>query len=147
MLKHADGSVRGVAAADVYLDSISQIVSNISIEDTGSLYAYAGEQIKAGKTGLCLYEDTYLQIAEVEGSSWIAVAFVSRSEVLSELYDLTRAMTTFSVIAVLVLTFLVIVLTHRIIGRPVKELSKVATRIAEGELGQTIRYKSSRFPL
>lgn len=171
MLKDADGAVRGVAAADVYLDSISQIVSTISIEDTGGiflvdtrtdtiigdknkavvgkklsepggLYAYAGEQIKAGKTGLCLYGDTYLQIAEVEGSSWIAVAFVSRSEVLSELYDLTRTMATFSVIAVLVLTLLVIVLTHRIIGRPVKELSQVATRIAEGELDQTIRYKS-----
>lgn len=171
MLKDADGAVRGVAAADVYLDSISQIVSNIRIEDTGGIflvdtrtdtiigdrdkevvgkklsesggmYAYAGEQIKAGNTGLGLYGDTYVQIANVEGSNWMAVAYVSKAEVLSELYDLTHTLTTVSVIAVLVLILLVVLLTQWIIGRPVKELSRVATRIAEGELDQTIRYQS-----
>ena len=171
MLKDADGAVRGVAAADVYLDSISQIVSNIRIEDTGGIflvdtrtdtiigdrdkevvgkklsesggmYAYAGEQIKAGNAGLGLYGDTYVQIANVEGSNWMAVAYVSKAEVLSELYDLTHTLTTVSVIAVLVLILLVVLLTQWIIGRPVKELSRVATRIAEGELDQTIRYQS-----
>lgn len=171
MLKDADGAVRGVAAADVYLDSISQIVSNIRIEDTGGIflvdtrtdtiigdrdkevvgknlsesggmYAYAGEQIKAGNTGLGLYGDTYIQVANVEGSNWMAVAYVSKAEVLSELYDLTHTLTTVSVIAVLVLILLVVLLTQWIIGRPVKELSRVATRIAEGELDQTIRYQS-----
>lgn len=67
---------------------------------------------------------------------------MSRAEVLSELYDLIRTMAKVSVIAVLVLTLLVILQTRRIIGRPVKELSQVATRIAEGELDQTIHYKS-----
>lgn len=171
VLKSGNGAVRGVAAADVYLDSISEIVSNIRIEDTGGIflvdtrtdtiighrdaavvgekmsesggmYAYAGEQLRAGKTGLSLYEGTYIQIAEVPESSWIAVAYVSGAEVLSELYDLTRTMTAVSVIAILVLTLLVILQTRRIIGRPVKELSRVATRIAEGDLDQTIRYKS-----
>ncbi len=171
MLKDGDGAVRGVVAADVYLDSISRIVSNIQIEDTGGIflvdtrtdtiigdrdkdvvgknlsesggmYAYAGEQIKSENTGLGLYGDTYVQIANVEGSNWMAVAYVSKAEVLSELYDLTHTLATVSVIAVLVLILLVIILTHRIIGRPVKELSGAATRIAEGELDQTIRYQS-----
>lgn len=171
MLTDGNGAVRGVAAADVYLDSISQIVSNIRIEDTGGiflvdtrtdtiigdrneavvgknlsesggLYAYAEEQIKAGRTGLALYGNTYVQIAKVEGSDWIAVAYVSQTEVLSELYELTRTMTTVSAVAIVVLMFLVIILTQRIIGRPVKELSRVATQIAEGELDQTIRYQS-----
>ncbi len=171
MLKDGNGAVRGVAAADVYLDSISDIVSGIQIEDTGGiflvdtrtdtiighkeegmvgeklgesggLYAYAEDQILTGSRGLGLYEDTYIQIADVEGSSWIAVAYVSKAEVLSELYTLTRTMTTVSVIAVIVLTLLVIIQTRRIIGKPVKELSRVATRIAEGDLDQSIRYKS-----
>lgn len=171
MLTDGNGAVRGVAAADVYLDSISQIVSNIRIEDTGGiflvdtrtdtiigdrneavvgknlsesggLYAYAEEQIKAGRTGLALYGNTYVQIAKVEGSDWIAVAYVSQTEVLSELYELTRTMTTVSAVAIVVLILLVIILTQRIIGRPVKELSRVATQIAEGELDQTIRYQS-----
>ncbi len=171
VLRDGRGGVRGVAAADVYLDSISDIVSNIQIEDTGGIflvdtrtdtiighrdaavvgeklseadgmYAYVEEQIQAGKQGLSLYEDTYIEIARVEGSSWIAVAYVSQQEVLSELFDLTRIMTQVSIVAVLLLTLLVVIQIRRIIGRPVKELSRVATRIAEGELDQTIRYSS-----
>lgn len=171
MLRDKGGSVRGVAAADVYLDSISEIVSDNRIEDTGGiflvdlrtdtiighqdasvvgeklsasggLYTYADEQIKAGQSGLSLYEDTYIQIAEVEGSNWIAVAYVSRAEVLAELYELTRTMAKVSAAAVLLVMLLVVILTHWIIGKPVKELSRVATRIAEGDLNQTIRYRS-----
>ena len=100
VLKDGNGAVRGVAAADVYLNVISDIVSNIQIEDTGSIflvdtrtdtiighkdeavvgeklseaggmYSYAGEQIQAGNTGLSFYGDTYIEIAEVAGSSWM----------------------------------------------------------------------------
>lgn len=171
MLRDKSGAVRGVAAADVYLDSISDIVSGIRIEDTGGiflvdtrtdtiighqnasmvgnqlsasggLYTYADGQIKSGNTGLSLYEDNYIQIADIEGSNWVAVAYVSEAEVLSELYGLTRTMAKVSAAAVLVMMLLVIIQTRRIIGRPVKELSRAATRIAEGELDQTIRYKS-----
>ena len=171
VLKDKQGKVRGVAAADVYLDSISDIVSGIRIEDTGGiflvdtrtntiighrdktlvgkklsepgdLYTYADGQIRAGNIGLNLYEDTYIQIAQVEGSSWTAVAYVSKAEVLSELYALTRTMASVSATAVIVVMLLVIIQTRWIIGRPVKELSRVATRIAEGELDQTIHYQS-----
>lgn len=171
VLKDGDGGVRGVAAADVYLNSISDIVSNVQIEEDGGvflvdtrtdtiighrdgtvlgtklsesdgMYAYAEEQIQSGRTGLSLYEGTYIEIAQVPESNWIAVAYVSKDEVLSELYALTRTMVTVSVIAVIVLTLLVIIQTRRIIGKPVKELSRVATRIARGELNQSIRYKS-----
>ena len=38
VLKDSSGSVRGVAAADVYLDSISGIVSKTQIEDTGGIF-------------------------------------------------------------------------------------------------------------
>ena len=112
VLKDRDGGVRGVAAADVYLDSISKIVRETRIEDTGGIflvdtrtdtiighqdadilgkklgeigtgmYAYADEQIRAGREELSLYEDTYIQVAKVPGSDWTAVAYVSRGEVL-----------------------------------------------------------------
>ena len=170
-LKGPDGTVRGVAAADVYLDSISEIVSSIQIEEhggiflvdtrtdtiighkdsavvgtklgeAGGMYAYAQKQIQSGNTGLGFYGDTYVEIAEVAGSSWTAVAYVSKEEVLSELYALTYTMTAMSAAAVIVMTLLVVIQIRRIIGRPVKELSRAATRIAEGDLDQTIRYKS-----
>ena len=173
MLKNGDGSVRGVAAADVYLDSISKIVSGIQIEDTGGIflvdtrtdtiighrdaeitgkklseldtgiYAYASAQIQAGKYGLGLDQGTYVQVAQVPGSDWTAVAYVSQNEVLAELHQLTAIMLAVAVLAVALLTLLVVIQVRRIIGRPVAELSRAATRIAEGDLDQTIRYHSN----
>ena len=172
VLKNGDGSVRGVAAADVYLDSISKIVSGIQIEDTGGIflvdtrtdtiighkdqtftgqklsemgggmYAYARQKISAGETGLSSYGDTYIQVERVPGSDWAAVAYVSRGEVLRELHQLTVSMLLVAVLAVAVLILLVVIQVRRVIGRPVRELSLAATRIAGGELDQTISYRS-----
>lgn len=88
ILKDADGAACGVAAADVYLDSISDIVEGVQLEETGGvflvdtqtgmiighqdegmtgrnlsefsgdMYAYAAEQIGKGQTGLSLYDDS-----------------------------------------------------------------------------------------
>ncbi len=87
MLRDADGNIRGVAAADVYLDVISDIVKDVQLEKTGGiflvdtrtgtiighkdpkmtgrlldefsgdLYAYANDQIHKGSTGLSLYKN------------------------------------------------------------------------------------------
>lgn len=172
ILKTSDGEVRGVAAADVYLDSISEIVSGVQIENTGGIflvdtrtdtiighkdaeilgkklseagsgmYAYAEELVRAGKTGLSLCDGTYIQTENIPGSNWTAVAYVSRAEVLEELLHLTISMLLVALVAIAVLILLVVIQVRRIIGRPVKELSQAATRIAEGELEQTIYYHS-----
>ena len=174
MLKNAQGEVRGVAAADVYLDAISGIVADIRLEKTGGIflvdtrtgtiighrdkemtgrvlsefsgdmYAYAAEQIQKGADGLSVYKDsTYVQVAAVPDSDWMAVAYVSRDEVLGGLNTLTGIMVSMSVLAVIIAVFLIIFLVRRIIGRPVAELSGVAARIAEGELEQTIHHSSN----
>ncbi len=172
VLKSSTGEVRGVAAADVSLGSISDIVSETQIEDTGgiflvdgltdivighrdrdktgrnlrdidgSMYAFAEEQMRGGKTGLFLYENTYIQVEKVPGSNWVAVAYVSRSEVLQELVSLTVVMLIVALVAVAALILLVVIQVRRIIGRPVQELSRVATRIAEGDLDQSVHYHS-----
>lgn len=173
VLKNGDGSVRGVAAADVYLDSISQIVSGIQIEDTGSIFlvdtrtdtiighkdtnvteqklgdldgdtfTYASQQIAAGKTGLSLNKGDYVQIAQVPGSDWMAVAYVSQGEVLAELHQLTVTMLVMAILAVAALTLLIIIQVRRIIGRPVAELSRAATNIAGGNLAFTLEQEYS----
>ncbi|NBK90993.1 HAMP domain-containing protein [bacterium 1XD21-13] len=172
VLKGADGEVRGVAAADVYLDSISRIVSGVQIEETGGIflvdtqtdtiighkdpeiagkqlgeaggdmYTYAAGQIEAGKTGLTLHDNTYIQVEQIPGSNWVAVAYVSRGEVLKELMQLTTSMLLVAVVAIAILILLIVILLKRIIGVPVRELSQAATRIAEGELEQSIQYHS-----
>lgn len=171
VLKDKNGNTLGVAAADVYLDSISDIVKDTKIEDTGSIflvdkrtdtiighakedlvgeklseaggmYAYIGQRIQAGDTGLSLYKNTYVETADIEGCDWAAVAYVSKKEVLSELSRLTQIMMSMSGGAVLFMILLVTIQIRRIIGRPVKEISKAATRIAQGDLDQTISYRS-----
>lgn len=42
MLKNSSGSVRGVAAADIYLNAISDIVRPIQLEDTGAIFLIDG---------------------------------------------------------------------------------------------------------
>ncbi len=173
VLKNGDGSVRGVAAADVYLDSISRIVSGIQIEDTGSIFlvdtrtdtiighkdtnvtgqklgdldgntfTYASQQIAAGKTGLSLNKGDYVQIAQVPGSDWMAVAYVSQGEVLAELHQLTVTMLVMAILAVAALTLLIIIQVRRIIGRPVAELNRAATNIAGGNLAFTLEQEYS----
>ena len=172
ILKDVSGGVRGVAAADVCLNSISDIVSGIKLEETGGIflvdtrtdtiighhnqemtgkklgsigngmYDYAEEQIKKENKELSVYNNTYIQVADVPGSDWVAVAYVSRAEVLHELNELTKYMSEVMALAVILLILLVLFLVKRIIGRPVKELSHVATQIAEGRLEQEIHYHS-----
>lgn len=172
ILRTKNGVVRGVAAADVYLGSISKIVSEIQLEETGGIflvdtrtdtiighrdpemtgrklsetgfgmYDYAAEQIRIGRTGLSIWENTYIQVESVPDSSWKAVAYVSRSEVLQDLYRLSFVILALSLLAIAVMLILIILQVRRVIGRPVAELSRVATQIAEGELNQEIRYQS-----
>lgn len=172
VLKSRSGVVRGVAAADVYLDSISDIVRGVQLEETGGIflvdsrtntiighrdsaltgekineinsdiYAYINKQISSEKSGLTLYDNTYIQIEKVPNSDWIAVAYVSRGEVLQELYTLAASMVGVILLALILMTLLVTIQVRRVIGRPVRELSRVATEIAEGNLEQTIHYQS-----
>lgn len=172
VLRSPGGRVRGVAAADVYLDAISQIVSGVRIEETGGIflvdnrtdtiighrdsalvgsklseaadgmYRYADAQIAKGASGLSTYEGTYILIGQVPDSDWTAVAYVSRGEVLRELTNLTLTMLAVGLIAILAMALLVAAQVRRIIGRPVRELSAAAARIAQGELEERVAYRS-----
>lgn len=171
-LKNADGTVRGVAAADVYLNSISDIVKGVQLEETGGiflvdsrtdtiighrdsemtgqklgeiqtgLYPYVAEQIKAGNTGLTIQDNNYIQVEKVPDSDWIAVAYVSHGEVLQDLTGLAALVAGLTIAAIILMALLTIFQVRRVVGRPVRELSRAATRIAEGELEQTITYQS-----
>ena len=172
ILKGSGDYVRGVVAADIYLDAISDIVSPVRVEETGgvflvdantnivighqnrtltgkhldelvgSMYSFALNQIRNGKTGLSLHDGTYIQVERVPGCNWVAVAYVSRQEVLSEIRELTETLVIVTCVMILFLILQVIFLVKRIIGVPVKEQSLAATRIAEGDLNQSIQYRS-----
>ena len=173
-MKTAAGEVKGVAAADVYLTSISDIVADIRLEKTGGIflvdtrtgtiighpdtemngrsiteftgdmYAYAAKKIQENATGLSLYnDDMYIELKTVPNCDWMAVSYVSRDEVLADLDTLTGIMTSVAAFAVLIMIVLIIILVRNIIGKPVAELNNVASRIAEGDLEQSIRHTSN----
>lgn len=177
MLKDRSGHVAGVAAADIYLDAISNIVSQVQLEQTGgmflvdsltnmvighrdgsmvgtsldshddALYTSVDSLIKAGSSGLQSCKDengaeTYLNLAAVPDSQWIAVAYVPRDEVMASMNVLTRNIAWIAFISVVILFLAVMALVRRIIIRPVKRIDYVARQIAQGELNASIDYRS-----
>lgn len=166
------GKVRGVAAGDITLDAVSKIVEEVQLEETGGiflvdgrtgiligsrdrsmvgktlreigggLYSYVDELIAAGKFGMTRYDNNYVELKQIPNSEWVAVSHVSRGEVLKDLKNLTKATTVVSLLALIALTVLIVMMVRRIIGVPVRELTGVATRIAEGDLEQSIQYRS-----
>lgn len=171
--KDSRGRIKGVVAADVYLDSIAEIVNHIQIEETGGIYLvdtrtftvighkdpaimgkilmdinddvyrYAASQIRSGKTGLSVYQDTYVEISAIPNSDWVAVTYVPQEEVLRDVNRLLQTMIPRVLLVVLILLVLIIFCVRRMVGKPVKELNRVATEIADGNLKQSIRYSAN----
>lgn len=167
-----DDSVRGVIAADVYLDSVSDSVRDVTLGQTGGIfivdknsnmiighrdpeiagqdittltegvYPIAAERIRSGATGLELVDGIYVVMENIPNTNWEAVAFVEQDEVLADVQGLDRLLILAAVIAGAVMALLVFIMVRRIVGRPVRELQSVAARIAEGDLDQKITYES-----
>lgn len=115
---------------------------NLSEMDDG-MYRYATSQIQSGKTGLTVYDhNTYVEISEVPNSDWMAVTYVPQKEVLKDANDFFRTMIPRMLIVIVLLIILIIIGVRRMVGKPVKELNRVASEIADGNLEQSIRYNA-----
>ena len=172
IFKDSQGQAKGVVAADVYLDSIADIVNQIQIEETGGIflvdtrtftiighkdpeilgkvlteidegmYRYAASQIQAGETGLFINYNTYVEISTIPNSDWAAVTYVPREEVLKDVDNLFQTVIPIVLVIVLVLFVLIIICVRRMVGKPVRKLNQVASEIADGNLEQSIQYKA-----
>ena len=172
IFKDSQGQAKGVVAADVYLDSIADIVNQIQIEETGGIflvdtrtftiighkdpeilgkvlteidegmYRYAASQIQAGETGLFINDNTYVEISTIPNSDWAAVTYVPREEVLKDVDNLFQTVIPIVLVIVLVLFVLIIICVRRMVGKPVRKLNQVASEIADGNLEQSIQYKA-----
>lgn len=115
---------------------------NLSEMDDG-MYRYATSQIQSGKTGLTVYDNsTYVEISEVPNSDWMAVTYVPQKEILKDANDFFRTMIPRMLVVIVLLIILIIIGARRMIGKPVKELNRVASEIADGNLEQSIRYNA-----
>lgn len=171
--RRRDDQVRGVVAADVYLDAVSDAVRDVTLGSTGGIfivdrtsnmiighadpeitgadittltegvYPLAQAQISRGVTGLELVEGTYILTENIPNTNWVAVAYVVQDEVLADVQGLDRLLLLAAVIAGVVMALLVFVMVRRIVGRPVRELQVVAAQIAKGDLDQQIIHESN----
>lgn len=176
MLLDQNGDVRGAAAADIYLDAISDIVADVQVEQTGamylvdtstgiiighkdpamvgtvltdkpdSMYSCVNELITNKSFGLHSYaapdgNDIYLQLTQVPGSEWVAIAYVPHGEIVSDLNTLIRKMVIISICGILILIVLMERFIHFVI-KPVKKLNLVVNAMAEGDFTTDINVKT-----
>lgn len=111
------------------------------------MYQFAGEIIKQNKTGVQNYvkngSNLYLDIEAIPNSSWVAVAYEPKSEVLSGLDALTRNLILIAAGVIALLMLLTILLIQKLVLKPVYELNNTAKTIADGNLNATIRFHSN----
>lgn len=169
-----------VLAVDVYLNYLSEVVSNID-EDGGSssflvtkesqtiiahqdadmiartlsdpgldgLYAAIGNAIGSGeeiKDDILLIsgEDGqyFVCMNEIKGTDWILVSCMSKSEVLAGLHRLEMIMLIIAAVAATALIFATSHLMNRVV-KPVKRVTDVIQKVAEGDFSQNIEVKGN----
>lgn len=112
-----------------------------------AMHQFALQCIQKKEAGIQTYKDdngkeSYMDLIPVPGCNWMMVAHVPQSEIMSGLYSLTKILVIIAVIAVLILFFLIILLIRKLIIKPIQEIDRVAQRIADGNLEESIEFQS-----
>ncbi len=118
-------------------------MGKILSEMDGDIYHYITNQIQSDETGLFIYDNTYIEISTVPHSDWIAVTYVPQAELLKDINRLFFTMFPRVLLIVFILIILVIFWVRKLVGKPVKELNRVASEIADGNLKQSISYNAN----
>lgn len=116
-------------------------------EQTDEMYTLASNMIQGGEEGLQTVKqagsgELYLNIAKIPGSDWIVAAYVPTGEVLRDLNVLIRNIIFIAILSILILIAFIVILIRHIIDKPIKEIDHVARKIADGELNESITYRS-----
>ena len=171
-LHDQNGRVRGVAAGDVQLTALTQIVSTVRLKQTGGAFLVdastgtilgapdssivgtalsdqpAGSMYAQSEKWISAYAEgvqtaNYFHLQLVPDTSWVAVCFVPEAEILSDVNSLTRTLVIIAIVAFFLLGSVIFVLIHKSIVTPVKKLDAAAQRIADGDLNTKVDYHSN----
>ncbi|MCM1262787.1 MAG: methyl-accepting chemotaxis protein [Butyrivibrio sp.] len=163
-----------VLAVDVYLNYLSEVVSNIegsggissflvtkesrtiiahpntdmiartlSDSDLNELYAAIGKEIgnqKAGADDFFSVQGYFVCLNEIDGTDWVLVSYMSRSEALAGLHRLEIIMIVIAAAAAAVLIFATFNLMNRVV-KPVGRITDVIQNVAQGDFSQTVEVK------
>ncbi|MCH5269037.1 MAG: methyl-accepting chemotaxis protein [Lachnospiraceae bacterium] len=131
VIAHPDANMMAVTLDDSGLDKLYADVSNALGEGKSGLISLGG---KGG---------TYLvYIDEVPETDWLLVSYVSRSDVLADLAHLEFIMILIALVAALVLSLVTLHLMDGVV-KPVKRVTDLIQKVADGDLSQNIEIKGN----
>lgn len=166
-----------VLATDVYLDYVSQIVSDISKKDnmeaflvtkdsqtiiahpdkkmiaktlkkeeSDSLYTELGKALADNRQEIFSVRGNagkyFANINAVEGTDWYLVTYVKERNVLSDLHWMEIFMAVIAIVAAFVLLLMILRIVNRIV-KPVKSMTEVIDKIAEGDFTHNLETKGN----
>ena len=121
----------------------SDLISKTLGADGQSAFYKDVEKKVSGKSyDFCTLDGNMTVFKEVNGTNWLLVSYVPTNVVLADLVGLRNLMIIFSIISILVLCVLIERVTHVVI-RPVKEMTRVITRMASGDFTVSMKVKGN----
>ncbi len=110
------------------------------------LYKNIGKAIDDGKTGFVNVKgdegDYYVCINPIDNSDWYLVTYVTEDIVLKDLHSMELKMFLIAVVASVVLILVILRLMNGVV-KPVKEMTAVIDKIAEGDFSQNLETKGT----
>lgn len=123
-------------------DMIARTLSDQGLDE---LYIAIGKAIGNQKIAVGDFfsvQGYFVCLNEIEGTDWILVSYMSRSEVLAGLHRLEMIMIVIAAVAAAVLIFASFRLMNRVV-KPVERVTDVIQKVAEGDFSQNIEVKGN----
>ena len=122
---------------------IDEKMMAVTLDASGidSLYAGVSKAIDSGKEGFVSIKGDagtyYVCLNSVENSDWYLVTYVTEKKVLANLHQMEFIMLAIAVVAAIVLIIVILRMMNRVV-KPVKQMTYVIDKIAEGDFSQNI---------
>lgn len=111
-----------------------------------TLYGNIGKALSDGKSGLVSVKGDqgvyYACLNPVEHTDWYLVSYLTEQKMLSELYKMELVMAAIAIMAAIALIFISLRIMNGVV-KPVKKMTKVIDRIAEGDFSENLEVKGN----
>lgn len=111
-----------------------------------TLYGNIGKALSDGKSGLVSVKGDqgvyYACLNPVEHTDWYLVTYLTEQKMLSELHKMELVMAAIAIMAAVALIFISLRIMNGVV-KPVKKMTKVIDRIAEGDFSENLEVKGN----
>lgn len=140
-MNHAEAFLVDKDAGTILASRDSSLISTeLGADGQSSFYKDVAKKIEKRAYDFCTMDGNMTVFEEVSGTNWILVSYIPTNVVLADLYQLRNLMFIISLVCILILCVLIERVTHVVI-RPVKEVTRVITRMADGDFTVSVKVK------